>query len=133
MDKGKRKLAHIVIIDDDDISNYLLLRLLRKLDICEDIKLLKNGYEGLTFIRQNLIKQRPFPDLIFLDMNMPVLNGVEFIQELSKLDIDTDQIKIIPISNVMNESSKEQLGRLNIYNYLIKPFKAEEVTLLINN
>jgi two-component SAPR family response regulator len=131
--KRKRKLACIVIIDDDDISNYLLVRLLKKLDICEDIRLLRNGSEGLTFISQNFMRKLPLPDLIFLDMNMPVLNGVEFLEKLDEMNIGPDQIKIIPISNVMNESSKEQLRKLNIHRYMIKPLREEEIASLINN
>jgi two-component SAPR family response regulator len=134
MDKSRKiKLACIVIIDDDDISNYLLVRLLKKLDICDNIRLFRNGREGLSFIYQNFMNKFPFPDVIFLDMNMPVVNGVEFLEKLNGMNIGHNQIKIIPISNVMNESSKEQLRKLNIHRYMIKPFSAEEVTLLINN
>ena len=126
--EARRKLGYVVIIDDDDISNYLLVRLLRRLNVCEDVKLLKNGKEGLTFISQNILKQPSLPHLIFLDINMPVMNGFEFIENLHKMNIDNDKIKIITISNHMNESSKAQLRALNFKHSLIKPLKAAEIT-----
>ncbi|HXA02009.1 MAG TPA: response regulator, partial [Cytophagaceae bacterium] len=66
--------------------------------------------------------------LIFLDINMPVMNGFEFIENLHKMNIDNDKIKIITISNHMNESSKAQLRALNFKHSLIKPLKAAEIT-----
>ena len=90
------KKCSILIIDDDKLDRYLLKRMLKKLDIVIEIFEAKNGKQALDFLtnydensKQHL-EDFP-PNLIFLDINMPIMGGFEFLENFSKLKEDNEK------------------------------------------
>lgn len=83
-------MALIYLIDDDKIFNFLNEMLIKKTkgDSCEVI-CFEDAQNALELLKQNLIlMQTPLPDKIFLDINMPVFDGWDFLDELSKLNFN---------------------------------------------
>jgi CheY-like chemotaxis protein len=97
----KPKLNCILVIDDDEPTNFFTRIILEEADCSNHIKTVQSGQEALDYLAQsekadadpNLF---PSPDLIFLDINMPAMNGWEFLEEYKKLNIEP-QHKIIMV------------------------------------
>ncbi|HSI91289.1 MAG TPA: response regulator [Adhaeribacter sp.] len=95
MQKQKKPLNLILLVDDDDTTNFVNTRLLTNMNIAEEIVSVRNGEEALTFLKEACSETpKPgvaCPDLIFLDIKMPVLDGFGFLEQyeeagLSRLD-----------------------------------------------
>jgi CheY-like chemotaxis protein len=95
------KLNCILVIDDDEPTNFFTRIILEEGNCCNHIRTVQSGQEALDYLAQsekpdadpNLF---PSPDLIFLDINMPAMNGWEFLEEYKKLNI-APQHKIIMV------------------------------------
>lgn len=115
-----------MIVDDSSIVRKVITRTIGMtgLEVCE-IKEAANGKEALDQLKDNWV------DLIFLDINMPIMNGIEFMEQLR-----ADQmLKDMPVVVVSTEGSKERIERLNelgIRAYLRKPTTPEEMTQVIH-
>jgi CheY-like chemotaxis protein len=85
----KKKLNCILLIEDNEFTNIFNQKLIKNLDITEEVYITESGKEGLDFLLNegNFESNEagyPIPDVIFLDINMPGMNGWEFIEELKK-------------------------------------------------
>ena len=117
------KVANILLIEDDILDAMDLQRTLDRMRILYRMKIAKNGEEGLALLDQAddpLSSEKP--DLILLDMNMPRMNGIEFLQILRGREA-WKNIKVFVLST-SDESEDEKIMRsLGISGYIIKPLK----------
>ena len=77
----KQKLNSILLIDDDIATNFIHTRLIKKTLVVDTIITKLNGEEAMEYLTTKKDGEYPQPELIFLDINMPVMNGWEFIEE----------------------------------------------------
>lgn len=118
----------VLIIDDDPISNFLLEKLLISLGITNRVFVAKNGEDGIAFLKNKFI-----PSIIFLDWNMPVLSGEEFLTELSHdLQNRIGDTQIIAISNLFLPEHISKLESLKI-SHLLKPFNKDRISLALDH
>ncbi len=108
----------ILTVDDSRTIRLIVARAFRPYDcvICEGT----NGEEGMA------VAAREKPDLIILDVTMPVMDGVTM---LTKLKADPE-LKAIPVIMLTAESGREnilQIARIGVRDYLVKPFKEEQL------
>ncbi|TPE42822.1 response regulator [Pontibacter mangrovi] len=112
----------VLLVDDDETTNYLNERLLREMQVAKEIRALKNGKEALEYLTQigkgKLDNKRP--DLIFLDIKMPVMDGFSFLDEYHKVNQD-DQNPII-ILMLTSSASFYDLEKLKKYNKVRRHF-----------
>jgi CheY-like chemotaxis protein len=84
------KKLNILLIDDDETTNFLNSRTLKKAGIVRSIQITENGKDAINYLtcngKYNHIKAYPKPDLVFLDINMPIMNGWEFLEAYDQLD-----------------------------------------------
>ena len=123
-----KKLNTILLIDDDLTINYLHNRLIKKLAIAEHIILAKNGIEGITaFLELNERLHASETAVIFLDLNMPIMNGWEFLEKLSKAKNEiTLQYKIYILSSTINPDDKKKAkSHALVSGFLSKPLTKE--------
>ncbi|MGX7667478.1 response regulator [Flavobacterium pedocola] len=119
MDKPKT----LALIDDDEIIVYLTQRIVSETNLVELIKVFRNGQEALDFIKENLKNPEALPEIIFLDLSMPIMNGWEFLEHFHNIK---DQIqKPITIYVITSSTSSEDMTRAKqiseVHDYLIKP------------
>jgi CheY-like chemotaxis protein len=111
--------ARILVVDDSKTIRMVVKKAFKNFD-CE-LAEAENGVEGLA----HAVKQRP--DLIVLDITMPVMDGIEMLEKLK----GDESTKEIPIIMLTAESSKENVMRiikLGVKDYMVKPFKADALT-----
>lgn len=108
--KLKRRLNCILLIDDNDDENLYHTRIIKKADVANKIKAINNGEDALTYLKTMDHGEFPKPDLIFLDINMPGMDGWEFLEEYENLD---DNIKagvvVMMLSTSLNYDQQKPL------------------------
>lgn len=81
----KRKLNCVLLIDDNEADNFLHEKILRKAGITDHVVSVKGGQEALEYLTSENKDENQQPDIIFLDINMPGMDGWEFLEEYNKL------------------------------------------------
>lgn len=90
-----------MLIDEDDIDNIINQKIIEAADFAEDIQVYKSAREALDLLSGASADQ--LPQLIFLDINMPEMNGFEFLEAFSKLSNDIrSSVKIVMLSSSMS-------------------------------
>ena len=133
-----KHLRGVLLVDDNDTSNFLNKRLLNRVHITDHIEVLNNGKQAFDYL-EKLSKQgngangnEIKPELIFLDINMPVLDGFEFLELYQNLPEDFRRdilITILSTSNHIQDTSKA--SNYNAY-YITKPLTIEKIEMLLN-
>ncbi|MEY8020032.1 response regulator [Muriicola sp. SD30] len=111
----------ILFIEDDAIESMKLNRTASKLPVKHTIIQAKNGEEALDILNG----PDQLPDIIFLDLNMPRMNGIEFLQILKK-DPALKYLPTIILTTSQNRSDLLECYRTGIAGYIIKPLKYED-------
>ena len=95
------------------------------LEIAEKLVVLSDGFEALDFLKICT------PAFIFVDMRMPAMNGVEFIQKVLQLP-QNNKIKIIGMSNLFSKEDRERLKELSITHLIEKPLTEEKIMMCLS-
>jgi CheY-like chemotaxis protein len=120
------RLLNILLIEDDTIEVMKFNRVLSTININQKVVEANNGEEALT-----ILKVKEFiPDIIVLDLNMPKMNGIEFISIL-KADEYLKYIPAIILTTSNNRKDVLECYRIGIAGYLIKPLKYKDYESLI--
>lgn len=117
----KRKLSCILLIDDDEPTNYLNELIIHEAGISDSVVSVQSGKKGLDIL-QGKGGISCDPELIFLDINMPAMNGWEFIDQYKQLsNVQTSKI-IVMLTASINKDDEIRASRINeIADYLNKP------------
>ena len=108
----------VLLIDDDTIEIMKLNRTVMSLELDHEIVEAKNGEQALKILEQ----KDEIPDIILLDLNMPKINGIEFLSILK----ESDELKHIPtiiLTTSSNNKDLLQCYKIGIAGYIIKPLK----------
>jgi CheY-like chemotaxis protein len=115
------KLLHILLVDDDDVDVMNVQRAFKKNNILNPLFVARDGLEALEILR------REGPDgiprerrLILLDLNMPRMNGMEFLRELRN-DPELHSLTVIVLTTSDDERDKVEAYNLNVAGYIVKP------------
>ncbi|WP_339653392.1 response regulator [uncultured Maribacter sp.] len=101
------KISDITIIDDDAITVYGLRKLISYTADCDSIISYSNGLLAYDGIKKKLEQKEPIPKIIFLDINMPIMDGWEFLEAFIKLPI-SDKIRINIVTSSIDPFDKQQ-------------------------
>lgn len=117
-----KKFDFILLVDDDPIANFLTERLLRKLDIFHKIQTAANGEQAIAMIQEENAKGNPSPDLILLDINMPVMNGLEFLEIFKGGSFaDKEKTKFAILSTTTHPRDYENILARGVAHIIHKP------------
>ena len=124
----------ILVVDDDSIANFLIERIVQSTGLARNISKALNGREALEVIKSKHDKPGSFPEVILLDLNMPLMNGFEFIKAYRELEIDgKDEILIILVTSSNDPSDIQRAKDLGIKYYLTKPLSADAIKGIFHN
>lgn len=122
-----KKLNCILLVDDDSDCNYLHKRILMKAQCAEKIEVAYDGEQALNFLKTTVDGKYPCPDLILLDINMPGMNGWEFLEEYEKLDNEVRaKIVLVMLTSSVNPDDEARALKMNIIGGFRRKYLKEE-------
>ncbi len=118
------RLNCVLLIDDDEPTNYLNEKLIREAGCADTVVTKESGEEGLEYLVSCAEGNIALPDLIFLDINMPAMNGWEFLEEYRKLDESIQsQVLLIMLSTSLNPDDHKRAEEMQeVAGFIHKPF-----------
>ena len=131
-----KKLRSILLVDDNDTSNFLNERLLRRMAVTDEIKVLSNGKSAFDYLEEmslnGVSSSETKPELILLDINMPVVDGFEFLELYNNLDEQFRSDILVAILSTSNHpQDTSRASDFNAY-YITKPLTIEKVETLLS-
>ena len=129
----KKKLENILLIDDSESDNFYHKRKLTKLGISDNIHVTYGGQEALDFLKEKVNGKFQKPILIFLDINMPGMNGWEFLEEYHKLEeVQKARVVLSMLSNSVDSQDKDRaLSFTGVSEYISKPLSEDVVRTIL--
>ena len=115
-------MKNVLLVDDDSVFNFLNTRTLERIGIASDIQTALNGEQALDLFNGYYQGAGTLPDVVLLDLNMPVMNGFEFLEAFHLLNLpNKQQVKIIIVSSSQDERDVKRAQALGADGYLAKP------------
>lgn len=120
------KLSSVLLVDDDTTNNFLNELLLKRLNVTERILVAENGTQALELLTD--VAGPDEPALILLDVNMPGLNGIQFLEAYQQLSAAQKRATvIIMLTTTMDARDLGRLEELNIAGLVSKPLTQEKI------
>jgi CheY-like chemotaxis protein len=128
-----RKLRCIMLVDDNADDNFFHERIIKRSNAAEVVIVMQSADEALAFLSARSEHPDLHPELIFLDINMPGMNGWEFLDEYSKLDEQCkSQVVIVMLTTSVNPDDESKAKALNMAtDFKIKPLTKEMLQEII--
>lgn len=127
------KVKSVLLIDDDRECLFLHKYALRESNYVEHIEVAMNGIEALEFIRQAVRANKPLPEIVFVDINMPVMDGWEFMEEYDTLPAHVKaKMNVVMLSTSVNPDDEIRAStNSNVWRYYQKNLTSKHVTELV--
>lgn len=124
----------ILLVEDDDIDILNVKRSLQKLNLLNPIHIANDGVEALILLRGTKdIPPIPTPSLILLDINMPRMNGLEFLREI-RSDEDLQHLRVVILTTSDEEKDMLEASYYHVTGYILKPVLPENfIELFLEN
>ena len=128
----------VLLVDDEKINNFLNAEIIKKISKKIIVKCVMNGQEALEYITRSgkyAEKQsHPLPKIIFLDINMPKMNGWEFLNEYSKLpgEVKDDTVIAMLTASINPDDRKKACSYQEVRDYINKPVSISAFSEILN-
>jgi CheY-like chemotaxis protein len=127
------KKLTIAIIDDDIIFHFIFSKLMENLQGVNEVLIFSDGKEAIDFINSNINNLDKLPDIIFLDINMQVMNGWQFLDRYKLLEMKKKIMTYIVSSSNNPDDIIDAKAILEVSDYLVKPIKGEQYADIIDS
>lgn len=128
----KPTFKKIMVIDDNPTDRYIAKRMAEKYHFAEEIMLQESALEALDYIRSLENTPELLPQFIFLDINMPGMNGYEFLDEYANLSetIKTNCIILMITTSIHPDDFKRAENNPSVFRFLNKPLDREKFRII---
>ena len=107
----------ILLVEDDQVDALTVKRILKEIKVGNRLDIVKDGEEALAFLRD---PENGRPGIIVLDLNMPRMNGIEFLK-IAKKDDNLKMIPVVVLTTSKGDQDKIDSFNLGVAGYMIKP------------
>jgi len=118
---------NILLVEDDRIDVMTVKRALKEINVTNKLDIVNNGEEAIEFLRD---KNNGRPCIILLDLNMPRMNGIEFLR-IAKQDDNIKRIPVVVLTTSKEEQDKVQSFDLGVAGYMAKPVDYQQFVEVI--
>jgi CheY-like chemotaxis protein len=118
-----RPVNLVALIDDDKIVNFIGEKVIESTNLVNKIKTFSNGEEAINFLKSNSKNPDLLPEIILLDLNMPIMDGFEFLEKYIMLKPKLDKkITVYIVSSSVSPTDLERINQISeVSDYIIKP------------
>ncbi len=128
--KTTDRAVDILLAEDNPTDVFFIKEALKRCRFSVRLGVVRNGEEALTYLRhQGSFAERPHPDLVMLDLNLPRKNGWEVLTEI-KQDYELNPIPVLIITTYNNAADAHRAYRLNADFYMVKPLNMAQFPIL---
>ncbi len=131
----KTKLGSVLLVDDDEVTNFYNEHLILKTGLADHVHKSLNGREALDYLNQKEEGDPDYrrPDLILLDINMPIMNGFEFLDEYDKLpEEEKGHYLIVMLTTSMLDVDKNRAAKYGaLSEYITKPLTETQLAHVV--
>ncbi|WP_299531115.1 response regulator [Ulvibacterium sp.] len=130
-----KKIQRTCIIDDDPIFIYGTRRIMKEVDFCDNILVFNNGQDAIDGLKELIAKGEDLPEVLFLDLNMPIMNGWEFLEDFVKIpNPDGKKVIIYIISSSVDPRDLERIRNYKmVNNYILKPLSPQDLVNVLQD
>lgn len=127
-------MKNILLIDDDNIFNFLNRKMLAKIGFVGDIKVATNGQQAMELLNDYYMGSLILPDVILLDLNMPVMDGFSFLEAFRRIaNPRKNLVNIIIVTSSNDPKDKARAEALGITKFLVKPLSEDRLREAISD
>lgn len=112
------RILNILLVEDDEVDVRSVQRAFKKGNITNPVHVAGNGIEALAMLRGQTLPQNR--RIVLLDINMPKMNGIEFLREVRK-DPALAPLSVVVLTTSNEDRDRMEAYRLNVAGYLLKP------------
>ena len=132
----KQQLNCVLVIDDDEPTNFFTRMIPEESGCTDHIKVMQSGQEALDYLAKSKqagsdASSYPNPDLILLDINMPAMDGWEFLDEYKKLNVENRIIVVMLTTSLFPEDKLRAEKIPEISGFENKPLTEEKLTAVL--
>ena len=128
-----KKINLACIVEDDPVHQMLTQKYVKLTGLVDNLILCKNGKEAYNLLSSLITAGEPVPEVILLDLNMPVWDGWQFLEEFLKIPIE-QKITIFILTSSINEDDFIKAEMFNLSSkYLIKPIKLDKLKTVLSD
>jgi len=122
---------NLLVIDDDDINIFIIKKIVEKTGFDIDMVAKGNGQQAIEYLQGVMANNLPFPQLILIDINMPIMNGWEFIEAYQELGVTHEVDLYILSSSVYENDIEKTKSYSSVKGFISKPLSMQRLTELI--
>lgn len=116
----------VMLVDDNEIDNIINEKIIEANSFAEKILVFQTGQEALDYLKENQEKEKELPEIVFLDINMPIMDGFQFLNDFEQFsETVLEKCKIIMLSSSISPKDIDRAASSRyVKKYLNKPLNA---------
>jgi CheY-like chemotaxis protein len=127
-----KPVENVVIIDDEPFMNIINEKIIQKANFCPNVEKFEDAGKALNDLKKTYNEKQEFPDCIFLDVNMPGMDGWTFLEELKKFPLEVlYKCKVFLLSASINPADVEKSKPYKfVADFIVKPLSIDKLNAL---
>lgn len=125
------KKINLLVIDDDDINIFIIKKIVEKTGLDINMVSKGNGQQAIDYIKESFLDLEQFPNLMLIDINMPIMNGWEFVEAYQMLNIEQSVDMYILSSSIYENDIEKTKSYESVKGFISKPLSIERLKELV--